>query len=368
VKILHLTGDREDLGGVLSVIRNLATATRPWGWKHVVWVNHAFEEKRPPALACRRSRHIIGDCPAHWRLAWSAFLAWGELRELLRHEPFDILHAHTRGTLLVALLAAARLGRRVIFTNHNYARRVGLYRWAAGCKNLTTVLLTPNMARHYRLVAPTERVKIISACCADELFVAPLVARAGGNPACTLCFAGLGSVVRWKNWHLVLQAVAQLPPAERARVRFSLWGPTPDEPDARRYENELRDFIGRHHLEQQVFLRGATAEAAKVLREADWLLQPSTNEPCSVAVMEALALGVPVIVSASGGSVDIVQDERSGLFFQPDSAADLARQLGRILRGEIRPLPPAEIRETVRVRAATAVAAQYRELYEQLRA
>ena len=50
-----------------------------------------------------------------------------------------------------------------------------------------------------------------------------------------------------------------------------------------------------------------THQVADVVAAADWFVLPSTHEPCSVALIEALALGVPVIASASGGNVDIVQ-------------------------------------------------------------
>ena len=102
------------------------------------------------------------------------------------------------------------------------------------------------------------------------------------------------------------------------------------------------------------------------LREADWFVLPSTNEPCSVALIEALALGVPALVSESGGNVDIIRDGVTGLLFEPESPEDLAAKLRLILYSKVKAAPPMEIRASVRLRSATNVGRQYLALYRQL--
>ena len=94
---------------------------------------------------------------------------------------------------------------------------------------------------------------------------------------------------------------------------------------------------------------------------------PSTNEACSVALIEGLALGLPALVSASGGSVDIIANGKNGLLFAPENSADLAAKLRSIVAGETVLLHPAEIRETVRSRSASVVASEYEKLYRSLR-
>jgi phosphatidylinositol alpha 1,6-mannosyltransferase len=82
-----------------------------------------------------------------------------------------------------------------------------------------------------------------------------------------------------------------------------------------------------------------------------------------VALIEALALGVPALVSASGGNVDIVRDGVTGLLFEPDSIPALAARLGQIARGECRITSPEAVRESVHHRSASAVAAAYEAVY-----
>src|SRR5437899_403063 len=168
MRILHLLGQDEDIGGVLSVIRNLQQATTSKNWTHVVWVNSAFKETRQPALSYRFSRHIRSDSPNHLRILVQAIRAFFELKPLIAKEAFEILHAHTRGTLLVGLLVIRWLRRQVVYTNHSFSRRIRLYQWSAAHQAMCTVVLTPNMARHYGLAIQPPKVNIVSACCADE--------------------------------------------------------------------------------------------------------------------------------------------------------------------------------------------------------
>ena len=366
MRVLHLLGVREDNGGVLSVIRNVSAAGVPSVSAHAVWVNASYQETRQPALDYRRTRHLCGDSFSHFEILATGLRAYFELKALLAKEPFEILHGHTRSALIVALCAARFLKRPVIFSNHNFANRIGLYQWAAKQPNLATVCLTPNMVRHYKL--DPARTRIVSDCCHDGFFEAPLsVRRPGAGQSSPLRILGIGNIIQWKNWHLILDALRRLPKPLSSRVLFTHYGPTPDDPVCRAYERELKEFAQREGLQEQVRFMGATNRVREALMETDVFALPSLNEPCSVALSEALALGIPVIVSASGGNVDIVRDGKAGLLFTPEDAGDLAAKIESILAGKAAFLPPAEIRETVRMRSATAVAAEYGRLYAETR-
>lgn len=365
MQILHLTGESEDTGGVLTVLRNLVTVTRPWGWHNAVWVNQAFQEKRSPPLVLLRNPHICADSFNHLQLLSRAAAALPGLYRQVREHRFDVVHAHSRGGILAGLGLAILTGQPIVFTNHNYPRRLGLYQRIARHKQVWTVLLTPNMGRHCQIPIQEPRVRIISECCSDELFHVPVVRpQATRDSDQPIRLVGMGSLLRWKNWHIALKALDCLTPAERQRFSFDLWGPTPDFAEARAYEAELRQSVERMKLDSLFKLRGATTSPIKELRKADWIIHPATNEPCSVAVIESLALGLRVVTSASGGMVDIIQAERNGLLFQPDDPEDLACQLRRILRGNFNLAAPEEIRRSVEMRSATAVARQYAEVYQ----
>jgi glycosyltransferase involved in cell wall biosynthesis len=367
MRILHLLGAEEDTGGILSVIRALRAVTAQRDCEHFVWANRAYQETRQPALAYCYSRYLVAESPSHLKLLWGAVRALGELKALCRRERFDVLHAHSRGALLVAVGVAALWRRPALFTNHAYARRLGLYRWAARRPRLYTSVLTPNMARHYGLSLAAPRLAVISECCAERFFTEPLSApRLQPAAGAAVRLAGLGNIVRWKNWHLLLAALERLAGPERARLEFHHWGPTPNTPDCRAYARELQQRARQLDGQPRGVFHGPSLAVAPLLREADWFVLPSTNEPCSVALIEALALGVPAIASASGGNVDIIQPGATGLLFEPDNAADLAQKLRQVLNGVPGLVSPAERRQSVRSRSASAVAGQFLKLYQQV--
>lgn len=363
MKILHLLGATEDHGGIVSVVRGIQAATAVEGLRHVAWVNTAFVNRRNPALELRTNRFALDEADSHPRLLLRSALAMPGLLRLLRTEPFDVVHAHTRGGFAVAMWLNRLFGRRLLFTNHTYARRTGLYRRAAGWPGFHTVVLTPNMARHYGVALDEPKVSVISACGGNFFWQAPPVVAARPTP---VRLVGVGNLVRWKNWHLLLEALAGLPENLRFQFTFELWGPTPDDPAAKAYAAELNALATRPELAGRVHLRGPTNDVIGVLRQANWFVLPSTNEPCSVALIEALALGLPAVVSASGGNVDILRPDHTGVLFRPDDITDLRQQLTRVLSGDVAVASPEAIRASVAGRSASTVGAEYHRLYRRL--
>ncbi len=84
------------------------------------------------------------------------------------------------------------------------------------------------------------------------------------------------------------------------------WGP--DEATCRR---EIRDVALQAGVDEGIDWRGTytQAEAPALLREADSLLHPTYNDACPRLVVEAMACGLPVVYSASGGVPELVGPE-----------------------------------------------------------
>lgn len=364
MRILHLTGEVEDTGGVLSVIRNIQEASESWGWEHCLWISGKFRQNRSPRLELRPSRFARADSPSHLTLLAHAIPAAFELNKLLCRESFDILHAHTRGALLVSLALVSFWKKQVVFTNHNYPRRLGLYQWAAARPGFHTTFLTRHLADSMAIPLSPPRISVVHSCCADAVFREPLAKASTFGGVGTLRVTGLGSITRWKGWHLVIQAMASMTDEDRARVRFSLYGPTFDTPESRAYEAELKGMVRAAALESQFLFCGPTLNVSQILRETDYLLHPTPREPFGVVLVEAMALGIPALASNEGGPAEIVQDGENGLLFKPGDATDMAGKLSQILNGRFCPRPPAWIRESVRRFSATEVARAYGLVYE----
>lgn len=130
----------------------------------------------------------------------------------------------------------------------------------------------------------------------------------------------LGAIVRWKRPELAIEVAGRLPDVD---VRLA---GTPLDEDGRRLFAALGD---RARESGHAELCGPV-NAAEALRRAEALLHTADREPFGIALVEALASGVPVVAPAAGGPAEIV-DESCGRLYPPGDAAAAATAIERVL-------------------------------------
>lgn len=64
-----------------------------------------------------------------------------------------------------------------------------------------------------------------------------------------------------------------------------------------------------------------------LLAQGDIFVLPSRQEGFGLALIEAMAAGLPVIASRTGGPADLIVEDRNGLMFEPGNADDLAEKI-----------------------------------------
>ncbi len=100
--------------------------------------------------------------------------------------------------------------------------------------------------------------------------------------------------------------------------------------DNRAFEHSLRTLVHELALERAVDFLGERDDIPDVLRALDALLTPSWQEPFGRSVIEAMAMGVPVLATNIGGPAEIVTDGVDGLLLpprEPERWADAAASL-----------------------------------------
>lgn len=113
----------------------------------------------------------------------------------------------------------------------------------------------------------------------------------------------------------------------------------------------LRELVAARALSAQVTLVGELPDVRWAYPALDVLVLPSAQpEPFGGVVMEAMAMGVPVIATAVGGSVEQVAEGQTGLLVPPADPAALAAAIARLmddpsLRRRMADAGPARIRE-----------------------
>ena len=80
-----------------------------------------------------------------------------------------------------------------------------------------------------------------------------------------------------------------------------------------------------------IYLLGFRSDVAALMAACDIFVLPAPAEPFGLVLIEAMAMGKPVIAAAAGGPLEIVADGETGLLFEPGDAASLAAAMRRLL-------------------------------------
>jgi glycosyltransferase involved in cell wall biosynthesis len=97
-------------------------------------------------------------------------------------------------------------------------------------------------------------------------------------------------------------------------------------------ESELRALLARATVGDRVSLLGFQSNPWKFMARGDVFLLTSRYEGFGNVLIEAMACGLPVVATASSGTRDIVEHERSGLLVERHDADSVASALERLLR------------------------------------
>lgn len=138
-----------------------------------------------------------------------------------------------------------------------------------------------------------------------------------------------GRLSREKGVHTAVRALARVAQSEDMdAIGLDIVGAGSDE-----YEQELKVLVTQLGLSTVVTFRGAVprAEMPQVLARYDALLFPSEwEEPFARIVLEAMASGLVVIGTSTGGTGEVLVHNETGLTFPPGDATALATEISRL--------------------------------------
>jgi glycosyltransferase involved in cell wall biosynthesis len=253
---------------------------------------------------------------------------------LVRREQVDVVHVHSPYVAALVRPALRSLPRRpaVVYTEHNSADCYGrATRWS----NLATYPLddvryaVSSAARDSTPARLRQRTEVL----VHGVDVASLAERRGARSEARdalgvhdgdLVVGIVANLRAAKAYPVLLQAATRVVAAEpRARFVSMGQGPLADEMAS------LRDELG---LGERFRFLGFTPDPTQLMAGLDVLVLSSDVEGAPVSVMEAKALGLPVVATRVGGMPDMVDDGVDGLLVprrDPDAlAAALLRVLG----------------------------------------
>jgi glycosyltransferase involved in cell wall biosynthesis len=141
----------------------------------------------------------------------------------------------------------------------------------------------------------------------------------------------VGHVRRVKGFDILIRAAATV--CQRLpRTTFVVAG-EPLEPD---YVLELEDLARSLGVAERVCLLGGTENVFPLLRTSDVFCLPSRSEGFSNALLEAMACGLPCVVTRVGGNAEAVKDGHNGFLVPPEDPLALAERLLVLLENSAR--------------------------------
>ncbi len=282
------------------------------------------------------------------------------LRRLLREHPVDILHAHSPYPAGIGRLVTRTLRARVrpqcVYTLHNtwgsFARPTRVLNGAT--MPLDAADLSVSRQAHSTLPARLEARTEVLVHGIDLQVARAQADRDGarrelGLTAAQVVFGTVANFRAQKDYPNLL-AAARLLVDRGVPVRFLVVGQGP-------LDAEIRAEHSRLGLEATVTILGERHDAIRVMSACDGFVLASNNEGLPVALMEALAIGLPVVATDVGGVSEAIVNGVNGLLVPPRDPVALADAIGalatdparrlRLSEGTATTAPRFDIRRTV---------------------
>jgi glycosyltransferase involved in cell wall biosynthesis len=158
----------------------------------------------------------------------------------------------------------------------------------------------------------------------------------GSAGDCEVLLGVVAQLSPWKGQDTAIRALALLC-EQGVDAHLLLIGSAKFLARSTRFDNEayverLRRLVDDAGLHERVFWMGEREDVPELMRALDVLLLPSEEEPFGRALIEAMALEVPVLATNVGGPGEIVQDGREGYLLPPGRPAEWAQAILRIAR------------------------------------
>lgn len=289
----------------------------------------------------------------------------GAIRSAVANLPRPlVVHAHMFHATLATRWALRNAVRteavRVVSSTHIVERRfrpwhAWMDRWTAASASCE-ICVSNAVRKHQQSVTglPEEFFRVIENGIPLEQFLA--IERSSNRSALTV--VSVGRLDAQKNYPLLLEAWATVQQKFPSAV-LKIAGRGPEEP-------VLKALAAQKHL--RVEFLGFVEDIPKLLRESDVYVQSSDWEGFGLAVAEAMASGLPVVVTDVDSLPEIVQNEKTGLVVPSKNTVALSSSLERLMGDlELRKTLGVAARKEARIRFdAQRMAAQHCELYDRI--
>ena len=281
-------------------------------------------------LRMKNIKIVLSNFPFKSLLYW-VWLFFSSLRVIKKHR-IDIVHCHGTKEALVVGLAAKLLRRKIVYTvegDPNLEISISPYTyslldklflrfsWNIGLKLADKIVGCSNwMAEHLKKYG-LEATGIPNPI--DYERFSNVMAH-GSNIVCIARFEKV------KNIETLIIAASEIL-KKYPKVKLVIVG-------GGSQEKELKALAEKLSISDNVEFQDFRPDVENVLKDASVFVLPSIYEPFGMVAAEALATGLPIIVSRVGGLREIVKDGINGFSFNPRDWQELSKKILLLLEDQ----------------------------------
>jgi len=252
--------------------------------------------------------------------------AW-KLRRFARDNQIEIIHAHMARDYPLAALAVGRAGTaHLVVTRHVLFPMSGLHRLTR--RRLSRVIaVSESVAASLRAqgIFDEGQITVVRNGIDWSRFRATPREKPGGR----LRVGILGELSPNKGQIHFVRA-AEIVAAENQNAEFIIAG-SDQSPDGD-YGRQLKQSIKASGLREQIQLIESKIDVAEFLSSLDLLVSASRSEAFGLAIVEAMACGVPVVATATDGAREIIEDDQTGRLVKVNDVNQLSAAISHLLR------------------------------------
>jgi glycosyltransferase involved in cell wall biosynthesis len=342
MRVLYVSHTAEISGGersLLGLLEALPASVQPHLAAPAGPLQHAVQALGVPVTRITGTAGSLRLHPLHTPRALAEIeLAAVQVRRAAQRAQAAIVHANSiRAGLELGLAPAPRTGQgkrpaRIVHVRD--CLPAGVLTSATmrliGATASTVVANSHYTARSVRAAAPGARVEVVYNAVDLARFDPARIDRTAARAAVDglgerqLLLGVVAQLSPWKGQGTAIEALARLR-AEGIDARLLLIGSAKFVARSTRYDNEaylrrLQALAASAGVADRVSFLGEREDVPELIRALDILLLPSWEEPFGRALIEAMALEVPVIATSVGGPAEILDDGREGLLRPPRDA------------------------------------------------
>lgn len=293
---------------------------------------------------------------------------WGGLARLLRRHRFDILHAHMFGSNLWGSVIGSACRTPVIIAQEHTWSYEGqpLRRWLDGhvIGRLATRFVAVSAQDAERMVSvehvPAEKVVMIPTAYIPRPRVGGDVRQEIGIDRSAPLLAAAAVLRPQKALSVLLDALSQVLQAiPDAHLVIAGDGES---------RAELVEHARRLGVARRVHFLGRRADVEEILRAADLAVISSDYEGTPLVAFECFALGTPLVATAVGGLVDMIEDGVTGRLVPRRDPRALAEAIIALLSDPGLRRRIADAAQRSSVVSIDSIVLRFAELYETLAA